>query len=226
MKFILLMLLAWLALPVAAQDCETKSLGNPNAPGSYAVLHATPQGAAARWWCPGATPGTWKATGYAGLWADQLSFVVTVVPRVLGDPAPWTRWKTETAAAPKPVAGTLAACRVAELHQLACMKLMAAALPGYPVLTAAEALAPGRCGAAPDCAAVVPLPAMWRTPAGGSSVYPVVGTRVGPPIAGRRAAGNAACDLARFKYTAGTYTYGALASGPDTEAVLCVQAPL
>lgn len=70
------------------------------------------------------------------------------------------------------------------------------------------------------------LPPVWRTPAGGSSVYPVASGKLGPPIAGRRAPGSALCDLALLKITSGSYTYGALAGGPATEAVLCIQAAL
>jgi hypothetical protein len=66
---------------------------------------------------------------------------------------------------------------------------------------------------------------VWRTPSGGSSIYPVTAGRLGPPIAGRRAPGSAPCDLALLKITSGAYTYGALSGGTAAEAVLCVQAP-
>lgn len=228
-------LLRWLvlllaALPAAAQQCETKSLGNPAAPGSHAALHAGTAGAAARWWCPGTVPGTWVATGWAGLWADQLSFITTVVPRVLGDPAPWTRFKAETAAVPVPAAGTLAACRLADLHQVACMKLVTASASGYPTLTTAQALAPGACGPVVDCSAVPVLPAVWRVGASGGTLYAVANGTRGAAIASRRAPANALCDCATFRVNltaAGiTATYCALAGGPATECTLCKQVPL
>jgi len=64
---------------------------------------------------------------------------------------------------------------------------------------------------------------VWRVPAGGSAVYPVVNGKLGVPIPNRRAAGNALCDLAKLKVVSGAYTYGAFDGGAATEVALCLK---
>lgn len=219
------------AWPAAAQECEPKTWRNPSAPGSTRVEAWELDGRVDAWWCPTAAPAgapagtSWFVRNYAGgLYVHGWDAARAAAPRVLAASNPWAQFiakRDAVAATVKPTAAQ--ACRAGQIKHAACVALYVARLPGYPGAMRAEALEAARCGPAPDCAV---LPAVWRTPGGGSSIYPVSGARIGPPIAGRRAPGNALCDLARFRYAAGSYTYGALADGPATEAVLCVQSTL
>lgn len=66
-------------------------------------------------------------------------------------------------------------------------------------------------------------PPVWRVPAGGSAVYPVINGKLGVPIPNRRAPGSALCDLAKLKVVSGAYTYGAFDGGAATEVALCLK---
>lgn len=214
-----------------AQECEPKTWVNPNAPGSQRVEVWEIDGRVDAWWCPAAAPAdapagsTWfKGYSTGGLYVLGWQAVQAAAPRVLAASNPWAQFQAERAAIASSVSPTAAqTCRASQIRHSACVALYAARMPGYPGATRAEALDPARCGQTPDCSAP---PSVWRTPGGGSAIYPISGTRIGAPIAGRRAPGNALCDLARFRYASGPYVYGALSGGPAGEAVLCVQAPL
>lgn len=65
--------------------------------------------------------------------------------------------------------------------------------------------------------------AVYRTPSGGSAIYPVVNGKPGLALPGRRAAGNALCNCAVTKVTSGSYTYCALDGGPPTEVAVCLK---
>lgn len=214
----------------AAQRCEPKTWRNPAAPGSERVEVWELDGRVDAWWCPVPAPadapaGTkwYSMFTDGGLYALGWDAVRAAAPRVLAASDPWGQYQLERAAIVAAANPTPAQnCRRDQIAHSACVALRLARLAGYPGSdTAAAAMQPGRCGPAPTCSTAPTT--VWRTPAGGSSVYPVAGTRIGPPIAGRRAPGNAACDIARFRYIVSSYTYGTLANGPATEAVLCVQ---
>ncbi len=216
----------------AAPLCEPKTWLNPTAPGSQRVEHWTADGRVDAWWCPTAAPAgapagtTWfRMANDGGLWALGWQAVQAAAPRVLAASSPWQQLQTERAAILAGVKPTAAqTCRVEQIAHGACVALQLARLPGgYPgAASRTEAMGATKCGPEPDCSAIVVAP-VWRTPAGGSSVFPVVAGRLGAPLAGRRAPGAALCDLARLRIAVGSYTYGALAGGPTTEAVLCVQ---
>lgn len=225
---VIAVLLAATAGDALAQPCEPKGFGNAAAPGSPVVLHITTRGAAGAWWCPGSKPGTWRGAWYGGTWSDAAQFAAVVAPRVLAASSPWAAFRAEAAAVSMPPAGSAAECRVRELQHGACLRLYTTSAAPYPgPFSAAQATAPARCGPAPNCdGIVVPPPVLvWRTPAGGSSIFPVSAGRLGVPISGRRAPGAALCDLSVLRIAVGSYTYGALAGGPATEAVVCVQVP-
>lgn len=215
----------------AAPLCEPKTWLNPSAPGSERVENWAIDGRVDAWWCPAPAPAgapagsTWyRMTNDGGLYALGWQAVQAAAPRVLAASSPWAQLQTERAAIVGAVTPAAAQkCRVEQIGHGACVALYLAKLPGYPGADSrTEALGASKCGAEPDCSAIVVAP-VWRTPAGGSSIFPVVAGRLGAPIAGRRAPGSALCDLARLRIAVGSYVYGALTGGPSTEAVLCVQ---
>lgn len=228
-----LLLAAALSPALAQQECEPKTQWNQAAPGSPVVWNWTADGVAVWWWCPVTVNGAPKmrAGGYGGRWVDGWDAVRAAAPRVQAASAPFAAFRTELAAVeaklPAVAAGSRDECTRRLIHHGACVALRTTVFdPPFPAaVSVADALAPTRCGPAPNCDAIVPPGPVWRTPAGGSSIFPVTAGSLGVPIAGRRAPGSALCDLSRLRIVRGSFTYGALAAGPATEAVVCVQVP-
>lgn len=225
------LIVAFAGPALAQQQCEPKTQFTPDAPGSAIAWNWTLDGVAAWWWCPVIEGGVtkYRPGGYGGRWADGWEAAKAAAPRVQSAAQPWVQFRVELAtieaSMPALDPASREACARRALHHGACVALRTSALFEPPMrrLTVAEALDPARCGPAPDCSAITPPPAVWRTPGGGSSIYPVTAGRLGAPLAGRRAPGAALCDLARMRIVVGSYTYGSLAGGPANEAVLCVQ---
>lgn len=162
-----------------------------------AVPGATTHGGSAwGWWCQGAD-GAWRPQTVAALDKYTLGGAAKAVAAAAAASAPLAALQATLDAYRVPPNGWV------ETHDWNCLHSnMVAALQATKPATTAP---------------------VWRTPGGGSSIFPVANGRLGAPIAGRRAPGAALCDLARLRIVVGSYTYGSLAGGPATEAVLCVQ---
>lgn len=202
-------LLAAVAGPVLANTtwrCLPKEYGGS---GAYFAQVADQHGKAAGWLCTGPTPADdWIFTLVRLNSGGMLPTCNTTVAGALN--------ALTTAAKPLdvanallaecgwvPAAGTQQRAQFDALNQLAVNAVRARMPPSTP-----------------------PTGPVWRTPPGGSSVYPVANGRLGAPLAGRRAAGNALCDLAALMVRNGPYTYGAFPGGAANEAALCVQVAL
>lgn len=113
----------------------------------------------------------------------------------------------------KPAPGTQEDFDFQTLLYKGCQAAAANPPAGVPLQTCSMA-APVPPGGTP--------PPVYRIPANGSAVYPLVNGLPGIAIVGRRAPGNALCGAPLV--TSRGYTYGSWAGGVPTELGLCVKA--